>query len=60
MEQELEILSTRLAEFDPSTPEYAAAADRFSHLDSHFRAHNGYALDAQVGTVLGGLGFSKA
>src|ERR1700729_1794723 len=59
MEQELEVLSTRLAEFDPSTPEYAAAADRFSHLDSHFRAHNGYALDAQVGAVLGGLGFSK-
>ena len=59
MEQELEILSTRLAEFDPSTPEYAAAADRFSYLDSHFRAHDGYALDAQVGTVLGGLGFSK-
>src|SRR5271167_2214087 len=59
MEEELEILSTRLAEFDPSTPEYAAAADRFSFLDSHFRAHDGYALDAQVGTVLGGLGFSK-
>src|SRR5450631_983786 len=59
MEEELEILSTRLAEFDPSTPEYAAAADRFSHLDSHFRAHDGYALDAQVGIVLGGLGFSK-
>ena len=59
MEQELETLSTRLAEFDPATPEYAAAADRFSHLDSHFRAHDGYALDAQVGTVLGGLGFSK-
>ena len=59
MEQELETLSTRLAEFDPSTPEYAAAADRFSFLDSHFRAHDGYALDAQVGAVLGGLGFSK-
>ncbi len=59
MEQELETLSTRLAEFDPETAEYAAAADRFSHLDSHFRAHDGYALDAQVGTVLGGLGFSK-
>ena len=26
---------------------------------SHFRAHNGYALDAQVGSVLSGLGFSK-
>src|ERR1700723_4358863 len=59
MEQELETLSTRLAEFDPATAEYAAAADRFSHLDSHFRAHNGYALDAQVGSVLSGLGFSK-
>ena len=34
MEEELETLSTRLAEFDPATPEYAAAADRFSHLDS--------------------------
>src|ERR1700727_2358827 len=59
MERELETLSTSLAEFDPETPEYAAAADRFSYLDSHFRAHDGYALDAQVGTVLGGLGFSK-
>src|SRR6202142_860669 len=59
MEQELETLSTKLAEFDPATPEYAAAADLFSYLYSHFRAHNGYALDAQVGTVLGGLGFSK-
>src|ERR1700678_1276398 len=59
MEQELEALSTSLAEFDPATAEYAAAADRFSHLDSHFRAHNGYALDAQVGSVLSGLGFSK-
>src|ERR1700727_188960 len=59
MEQELEVLSTRLAEFDPGSPEYDAAADRFSYLDSHFRAHDGYALDAQVGAVLGGLGFSK-
>src|SRR6202451_3101898 len=59
MEQELETLSTRLAEFDPATAEYAAAADRFSYLDSHFRAHNGYALDAEVGAVLTGLGFSK-
>jgi ATP-binding cassette subfamily F protein 3 len=59
MEKELETLSTKLAEFDPASAEYAAAADRFSDLDSHFRAHDGYALDAQVGAVLGGLGFSK-
>src|SRR5580692_2565543 len=60
MERELETLSTRLAELDPASAEYAAAADRFSHLDGRFRAGDGYALDAQVGAVLDGLGFSKA
>jgi ATP-binding cassette, subfamily F, member 3 len=44
---------------DPESAAYAAAADRFSEIDSRFRAHDGYALDAQVGTVLTGLGFSK-
>src|ERR1700761_3660045 len=59
MEKELETLSTALSELDPESDEYAAAADRFSHIDSQFRAHDGYALDAQVGTVLTGLGFAK-
>lgn len=59
MEKELETLSTSLSELDPESDEYAAAADRFSHIDSQFRAHDGYALDAQVGTVLTGLGFAK-
>jgi ATP-binding cassette, subfamily F, member 3 len=59
MEQELETLSVSLAELEHDSPEYHAAADRFSHIDQHFRAHDGYALDSQVGTVLGGLGFSK-
>jgi ATP-binding cassette, subfamily F, member 3 len=60
IEQELELLSTSLAEFDPASSAYEAAADRFSQLDSRFRAHSGYALDAQVGAVLDGLGFSKS
>lgn len=59
MERELETLSVSLAEFDPASTEYAAAADRFSHIDSSFRAHDGYALDSQVGAVLDGLGFGK-
>src|ERR1700760_4154213 len=46
MERELETLSTRLAELDPASAEYAAAANRFSHLDGRFRAGDGYALDA--------------
>jgi ATP-binding cassette subfamily F protein 3 len=59
IEQELEILSTSLAELDPESAAYEAAAERFSQLDSRFRAHDGYALDSQVGAVLDGLGFSK-
>jgi ATP-binding cassette subfamily F protein 3 len=59
IERELETLSTSLAELDPDSSAYAAAAERFSNLESRFRAHSGYALDAQVGAVLDGLGFSK-
>jgi ATP-binding cassette subfamily F protein 3 len=59
MEQEIEALTHQLAEFDPHGEEYAAAAERYSMLQSRFHAHSGYALDAQVGAVLTGLGFSK-
>jgi ATP-binding cassette subfamily F protein 3 len=59
IEQELEALSISLAELDPASAAYAAVAERFSNLDSRFHAHSGYALDAQVGAVLDGLGFSK-
>ncbi len=60
MERELESLSARLSELDPGGTEYAAAAERFSSLNNRFHAKDGYALDAQVGAVLAGLGFSKA
>jgi len=59
LEKEMETVAASLAELDPESDAYAAAADRFSEIDSRFRAHDGYALDAQVGTVLTGLGFSK-
>jgi ATP-binding cassette subfamily F protein 3 len=59
LEKEMEALSAALAELDPAGSDYAAAADRYSHIDQRFRAHDGYALDAQVGIVLTGLGFSK-
>ena len=59
LEKEMETLSAALSELDPTSTAYAAAADRYSHIDQRFRAHDGYALDAQVGTVLTGLGFSK-
>jgi ATP-binding cassette subfamily F protein 3 len=48
-----------MADLDPASSEYSAVADRFHRVDSEFRARDGYAIEAQVGTVLNGLGFSK-
>jgi len=59
MERELETLTHSMSDLDPESPEYGAVADRFHRLDSEFRARDGYALEAQVGTVLNGLGFAK-
>ncbi|HWY68426.1 MAG TPA: ABC-F family ATP-binding cassette domain-containing protein [Terriglobales bacterium] len=59
MEQELEQLTVRISELDHESAEYLEVADRFHSLESQFRAHDGYALDAQVGAVLTGLGFRK-
>src|SRR6202142_795652 len=59
MEKELEELHHQLGELDPSSAEYAAAADRAHHIDSEFRNRDGYAIEAQAGIVLDGLGFRK-
>jgi ATP-binding cassette subfamily F protein 3 len=59
MEREIERLAGQLAVLDHAGAEYEAAAERFSTLQERFHALDGYALDAQVGGVLTGLGFSK-
>jgi ATP-binding cassette subfamily F protein 3 len=59
METELHTLGGRLSELDPESAEYAAVAERYSSLGARFHAQDGYALDAQVGAVLSGLGFAK-
>jgi ATP-binding cassette subfamily F protein 3 len=59
MERELESLHRILAEEDPLSHEYHAAADRAHSIDTEFRNRDGYAIEAQVGTVLDGLGFPK-
>ena len=59
MEQEFEQLAHKLSELDPASKEYETAADRYSHVEGRLRHHDVYALDAQVGTVLTGLGFGK-
>src|ERR1700689_2335099 len=57
MEVEMQELTHKMGELDPAGPEYAQVADRFHHLDSEFRNRDGYAIEAQAGTVLSGLGF---
>ena len=59
METEAEKLTIKLSELDPESAEYQAVADRYSHVSDVMHAHDIYTLDYQVGTVLGGLGFSK-
>ena len=59
MEREIERLAGQLAELNHESGEYQSAAERYSLLQDRFHSLDGYALDAQVGAVLTGLGFGK-
>jgi ATP-binding cassette, subfamily F, member 3 len=57
MERELEQLMAGMAEVDHTSAEYDEIAERYHAIEHEFRVHDGYAIEAQVGTVLSGLGF---
>ncbi len=57
LEQELEQLTSSMAELDHTSPKYEQVAERYHQIEHEFRVHDGYAIEAQVGTVLAGLGF---
>ena len=59
LEEELEQLAHRMPELDPAGAEYHEVAERFQRVDSEFRMRDGYAIEAQVGAVLTGLGFPQ-
>src|SRR5579872_3111896 len=59
MEQEMEDLTARMPELDHSSPEYSQVAERYQRIEHEFRTRDGYAIEAQVGSVLMGLGFRK-
>ena len=59
LEQELQDLSGRMSELDPKSEEYRSVGERFEQADREFHARDGYAVEAQVGAVLTGLGFRK-
>jgi ATP-binding cassette, subfamily F, member 3 len=60
MEREIETLTHRMAEVDPETAEYHQVSERYERLESQFRARGGYAVEAQAGMVLSGLGFAQS
>jgi ATP-binding cassette subfamily F protein 3 len=57
MEKELEQLTSSMADLDHTSAEYGQVAERYHRIEHEFRTHDGYAIEAQVGTVLAGLGF---
>jgi len=59
MQRESERLAAQMAELDHEGAEFAAVAERYSVLQDRLHALDAYALDAQVGSVLTGLGFGK-
>ena len=60
MEREIETLSRRISELDPECEEYRVVSDRFHRVEAELGSRDHYTIDAQVGTVLSGLGFSRA
>jgi ATP-binding cassette, subfamily F, member 3 len=59
LEKESEELTHIMSDSDPRSAAYATAAARYSDIFDLLHARDIYTLDAQVGAVLGGLGFSK-
>jgi len=59
METELESLMHSMAELDHTSAAYEAVADRYQRVEHEFRARDGYSIEAEVGRVLMGLGFTK-
>jgi ATP-binding cassette, subfamily F, member 3 len=59
MEKELESLTHSMAELDHTSAEYEAVAERYTRVEHEFRTRDGYSIEAEVGRVLMGLGFTK-
>jgi ATP-binding cassette subfamily F protein 3 len=59
MEQELETLTHSMAELDHTSAAYDAVAERYTRVEHEFRTRDGYSIEAEVGRVLMGLGFTK-
>ncbi len=59
LETEIDELTHRMAEVEPSTAEFQAVMDRYEWCSNRYQALDGYSKEAHVGTVVGGLAFSR-
>ncbi|HZD96187.1 MAG TPA: ABC-F family ATP-binding cassette domain-containing protein, partial [Candidatus Sulfotelmatobacter sp.] len=59
MQREQEELAHRMGEVEHSSSEYGQIAERFHRIQAEMQARDGYTIEAEVGTVLNGLGFRK-
>ena len=59
MQREQEELARRMGEVDHSSSEYQQIAERFHRIQAEIHARDAYSIEAEVGTVLNGLGFKK-
>jgi ATP-binding cassette subfamily F protein 3 len=59
MQREQEELAHRMGEVDHASPEYQQIAERFHRIQAEIHARDAYSIEAEVGTVLNGLGFKK-
>ncbi|HEX5773333.1 MAG TPA: ABC-F family ATP-binding cassette domain-containing protein, partial [Geomobilimonas sp.] len=57
MEREMEELTARLGVIPHDDPTHMGLLERLGHLQEEFRLKGGYAMEAEVGNVLTGLGF---
>ena len=59
IEREQEALTEKMGLLDHEGAEYAAVAERYQWVHDRYLALDGYTKEAQVGSVLAGLGFVK-
>jgi ATP-binding cassette subfamily F protein 3 len=60
MEDELHRLGQEFGRLPPDPAEHVTALQRYGELQEQFRHRGGYTMEAEIGTVLKGLGFSQA
>ncbi|HEY6871153.1 MAG TPA: ABC-F family ATP-binding cassette domain-containing protein [Geobacteraceae bacterium] len=60
IEREMDELTGLLTTVPHDDPQHGTLLERFGRLQEEFRLKGGYAMDAEVGNVLAGLGFTPA